>query len=392
MRKLLIAAFLPLLLAVLFCPLSGAKGETAPYFTFSPDRTEVSSGDLVRVRVQARASSDPAAGFRARVFYDSDCLSFVGTESSAAIQSGTLETNSVSNPVCCVYVCNTDRTVAPSLSGNALTFVFQVRSRAKSGKSTVTAEVDQICGYDSGALAPDCEGSMQLRIQSGSSSQAALRNLEPSQGSLSPDFSPDVHAYELRVPSDVDSVTFGADAFSGGTVTVSRRSLHAAGSDTLITITVTSEDRNSKAVYQVTVHREEAPPFSRLESRAPASKAAPCTGKIKSVSSARAVRSAGPASKREAPATPDPDLESETVSRAPQTEKSSGSTLPEAVPTVAPAADAPAKTAGPGDTVRVVLVQDRMPSFFTGMLAAALCVTVGIALNLWFSSGKQKKP
>lgn len=391
MCKRFMAAFLPLLLAMLFCPLSGAKAATAPYFTFSLDRNEANADDLVRVRVQARAASDPAAGFRARVFYDSDSLSFAGTE-SAGIQSGTLETNSVSDPVCCVYVCNTEHSSAPSLSGNALTFVFQVRSGAKPGQSTaVTADVDQICGYDGGALAPDCEDRMQLRITSRSSSQAELRNLEPSQGRLSPDFSPDVHAYEMWVPDDVDSVTFGADAFDGGTVKVSRRTLHAAGSDTLIAITVTSGDGNSRAVYQVTVHREEAPPSSRPESRAAASKPAPRTGKAGRVSSARPVRAGGTISSGKANVPRNPTLESKAVSRAPQTGKSPESTQPEAVPADGWAAAAPAQAAAPDDPVRIVLVQDRMPSFLVGMLAAALCATVGIALNLWFSSGKPNK-
>ena len=141
------AALLLLFLAAFWGQPAGAKAETAPYFTFSLDRADASAGDLVRVRVQARASADPAAGFRARVFYDSDSLTFAGTESSAKIQSGTLETNSISDPVCCVYVCNTDTSSAPSLSGEVLTFVFQVRGGAKSGQSTVTANIDQICGY-----------------------------------------------------------------------------------------------------------------------------------------------------------------------------------------------------------------------------------------------------
>ncbi len=390
MRKRFMVALLPLLLAVLLCPLSGAKAETAPYFTFSLDRAEASAGDLVRVRVQARAASEPAAGFRARVFYDSDSLSFVGTESSAVIQSGTLETNSVSNPVCCVYVCNTDRKTAPSLTGNVLTFVFRVCSGAKAGKSAVTAEVDQICGYDGASLASGCEGDMQFRIQRASSSQAALRDLEPSQGSLSPDFSPDVHDYEMWVSSDVDSVTFSADAFDGGTVKISRRSLHAAGSDTLIVITVTSGDGDSKAVYQVTVHREEAPQSSKPESRASVSGSASGTRKGRTGSSARPRRAAGTVSGREAQAPWDTASENEAVSPA-QTEKSPESTQTEAVSTAGYAVASPTQAAGPSDTVRVELVQNRMPSFFTGMLAAALCATVGIALNLWFSSGKQKK-
>lgn len=387
MRRRFMAALLLLFLAVFFWQPAGAKAETAPYFTFSLDRADASSGDLVRVQVQARDSEDPAAGFRARVFYDADSLSFAGTESSAKIQSGTLETNSVSDPVCCVYVCNTDKNSAPALSGNILTFVFQVRAGAKSGESTVTADIDQICGYSGGVLEPDCSGTMQLQIGSGSSSQAELGDLEPSVGRLFPSFSPDDFEYELWVASSVNSVTFDADAVGGGRVKISRKSLHAAGSDTDITITVTSEDGNSKTDYMVTVHREAPTPSSKEESRPAASSKPTGSGRATKPSSARPAPAAGTVSPRGKNVSSGPDAGSTAASRAESVE----SMEPEAVPT-AGFSTAQAQAPASESTVRVVLVQDQMPSFFTGMLAAVLCAVAGIALSLWLSPGRAKRP
>ena len=380
-----------LFLAALFWQPVGAKADTAPYFTFSLDHADASKGDLVRVRVQARTSADPAAGFRARVFYDSDSLTFAGTESSAKIQSGTLETNSISDPVCCVYVCNTDKGTAPSLSGNVLTFVFQVRSGAKPGQSTVTADIDQICGYSGGILGSDCGETMQFRIEGGSSSGAELRNLEPSTGRLFPDFSPDVSDYEMWVASSVESVTFDADAADGGRVKISRKSLHSAGSDTIITITVTSEDGSSKTDYQVTVHREEAPPSSKEESRLPVPSASAGSGREKRSSSTRSSSAAGTVFPRGKNVSSGPDQGSTVASRA---EERFGSMEPEAVPAAGfvSAAQGQAQASAPESTVRVVLVRDQMPSFFTGMLAAVLCAVAGIALNLWLSPGRAKRP
>lgn len=376
-----------LFLAAFFWQPIGAKAETAPYFTFSLDRVDASAGDIVRVRVQARASADPAAGFRARVFYDSDSLTFAGTESSANIQSGTLETNSISDPVCCVYVCNTDKSSAPSLSGNILTFVFQVRDGAKLGQSAVTADIDQICGYSGGTLGFDCSGTMQLRIESGSSSLAELRDLEPSPGSLSPDFSPDVLDYEMRVASSVESVTFDADAADGGKVKISRKSLHAAGTDTSVTITVTSEDGSSHTEYRVTVHRSSPPPSSKAGSKPAASAQSAGSGRAEKTSSARPASAVGTVSSRGKNVSSGPASGSATASRAESLE----SMEPDVVPAAGFSA-AQAQAPAPESTVRVMLVRDQMPSFFTGMLAAVLCAVAGIALSLWLSPGRAKRP
>jgi hypothetical protein len=382
------AALLLLFLAAFFWQPSGAKAETAPYFTFSLDRASASAGDLVRVRVQARASADPAAGFRARVFYDSDALTFSGTESSSKIQSGTLETNSSSDPVCCVYVCNTDKSSAPSLSGNVLTFVFQVRSGAEPGQSTVTADIDQICGYSGEILGSDCGETMQFQIESGSSSRAELSDLDPSSGRLSPDFSPDILDYEMRVASSVESVTFDADAVGGGRVKISRKSLHAAGSDTVITITVTSEDGSSKTDYRVTVHREEAPPpSSKAGIRPVASSGSAGSGRTGKSSSARTESAVGTVSPGRKNVSSGPASGSAVASRAESVESMKQDAVPVAGFSVAQA-QAPASES----TVRVVLVQNQMPSFFTGMLAAVLCAVAGIALSLWLSPGRAKRP
>lgn len=389
MRRRFMAALFLLFLAAFFWRPAGAKADTAPYFTFSLNREEASAGDLVRVQVQARASAEPAAGFRARVFYDSDSLTFAGMESSAKIQSGTLETNSVSNPVCCVYVCNTDTGSAPSLSGNILTFVFEVRDGAKRGQSTVTADIDQICGYSGGVLGSDCGEAMQLRIESGSSSCAELSDLEPSPGRLSPDFSPDVLDYDMRVASSVESVTFYADAADGGRVKISRKSLHAAGSDTPITITVTSEDGSSKTVYQVTVHREEAPPSSQAGNRPAASSRSAGSGRAAKSSAPRSAPAAGTVSSGEKNISSGPNSAGTAASRVGESLESAE---PEAVPAAGFVSAAQAQAHAPENTVRVVLVRDQMPSFFTGMLAAVLCAVAGIALSLWLSSGRAKRP
>ena len=93
--------------------------------------------------------------------------------------------------------------------------------------------------------------------QSQESQDARLLSLTPATGTLSPAFSPDRLEYTMDVPFTVTSMTFTGEPAKGATFRVNRKNLGAGGSDTVFLITVTAEDKETKQVYQVTVHRNE---------------------------------------------------------------------------------------------------------------------------------------
>lgn len=92
---------------------------------------------------------------------------------------------------------------------------------------------------------------------SAASSPCFLTALQPSEGTLEPPFSPDILEYTLPVDSDVQSVTFQANASEGATVSINRKTLYKAGSTTEIVVTVRSEDRKTTKQYTVSVVRAE---------------------------------------------------------------------------------------------------------------------------------------
>ncbi len=383
MKKFLNAVLLLFLFlgAAVLHPLN-ACAETVPYFTFSLSTESVSSGDLVKLRINANQTADTAAGFRMRVGYDDKILGFVRTETSGQIKSGTMATNSAGNPILSVYVCNTDGTSAPELSGNIISFVFKVKEGVSDGTTNVEAHIDQICNYQAEQLNLNYDENMPLKVEQpvGKSDEAYLNALVPSEGKLSPEFSSDVCEYTLRVDYDVRSVEFTADAGRNGTVKINRKSLGKAGSKTNIVATVTSENKENKAQYIVTVSRAAAPESPETDSRG-GTAAAKVQTKNKQAESAASGR--GTSGSKTDRATGNAGYEPESEA-GPETAEAAGQANDGET-----AQTQPAYAGGGGRNI--ILVGNQMPVFVTGLLAALLCVLVGMFLTFWLKLNGKKQ-
>jgi hypothetical protein len=283
-----------------------------------------------------------------------------------------MRTNGGSGQVSCVYVCNTGNGSAPKLSGTVASFVFQVAADAKAGNTELTVSADQICDYDGDPLDADqTEKKLKLKILPLLSSKAGLTSLTPSAGKLEPDFSPSVHRYFLAVGSEVGTLEFQTASADRGTVFVSRKTLNGAGRQTKITVTVTAADRSQTAQYVVTVQRaQKGEDTVSITERNAGDEGPQAAGKSKNKEPRDG---AGRIRSRNSPGT-----QMSAAGQAP------GSPPDEAQADAQDAAQAPedGEWRSSGDRT-LVLVGDRMPSFFTGMLATALCITVGIAISLW---------
>ena len=363
-RRLVSACLCALLAGCLPAP---AAAQTQPYFSFRMDPDTASCGEPVRLQVQAYRTETTAAGFRLRIDFDEDALEFLGTETSGAVKSGTMYTGGGSGEVTCVYVCNPDKGYAPELSGTIASFLFQVEPDAPAGKTALTVATDQVCDYDGDPLEADGEEKFSLKLVPAPSSEAYLTSLKPSSGALEPEFSPSVHEYALPVGSGTDTVEFAAEAAESGTAKVSRKTLNGAGKQTPIVVTVTSEDKTETAQYLVTVEREAKPAGP-----------APAAGTQRTETDGSPVSSGGGAGRAE--------------QRSAEPESGEGT----AGRTVAVVESQPPSAGGQAaqqtELRPLVLVGDRMPSFLTGMLAAALCVAVGVILSLWLPIRPRKRP
>ncbi|MDF1493665.1 cadherin-like beta sandwich domain-containing protein [Caproiciproducens sp. CPB-2] len=369
MKKQDLRAFLLLLLLPVILRIP-AHAATVPYFTYSVDKSSAARGELVKLQINAGQVPDTAAGFRMRIGYHAEALSFVRTETSSQIKSGTMVTNSVSNPICSVYVCNVDQGAAPQLSGNIISFVFQVRDGASSGDTAINAHIDEVCNYAAKQLDVDIEENLTVSIEPPEeepSDEAALSRLDPYNGELVPGFSPDVYQYRMSVGYTVESVEFYARAEEGGTVKINRKSLFKPGTDTPIVATVTSADKTNQVQYVVLVSRAEKPAGSAGLSSDP-----PRSGE----------KASGP-EKTDAGKAQLPEKETEEMAAQGEDDFSAAAEAenpaqPQAVQTAAQ----PYANTGYGGR-NIYIIGNQMPVYVNGMLTAALCILLGIALSLY---------
>lgn len=372
MRKRNLRVFLLLLLfpVVLRIP---AHAATVPYFTYSVDKPSVVRGELVKLQINAGQVPDTAAGFRMRVGYNAAALGFVRTETSSQIKSGTMVTNSVSNPICSVYVCNVDQGAAPQLSGNIISFVFQVKDGAASGDTVINAHIDEVCNYAAKQLDVDIEENLTVSIEPPEeepSDEASLSRLAPYNGELVPEFSPDVYQYRLSVDYTVESVEFYARAEEGGTVKINRKSLFKPGTDTPIVATVKSADKANQVQYVVLVSRAERPAGAAGLSTGPARFDEKASQPEKTNSN-----QAKPSEKGTAKGTAELPAREDDFSAAAEAGN-------QVQPQTAQTAAQPYTNTGYGGR-NIYMIGNQMPVYVNGMLTAALCLMLGIALSLY---------
>ena len=197
-----------------------------------------------------------------------------------------------------------------------------------------------------------------------------LTALQPSEGTLEPPFSPDILEYTLQVDSDVQSVTFQANASDGATVSINRKTLYRAGSTTEIVVTVRSEDRKTTKQYTVSVVRAEET-GSALERAG--------TGGAGTANNASDSRRPAKSDNEETPQSGD---EPYIPSKVGETEE------------MAETAVQAAALSGQGQDERTETVfreSSQFSAFVAGMVAAVVCVALGMGLVFLYEKGKSKK-
>ncbi len=347
-----IASFL-LLCVFLFCSFAAPPAAAAdvPYFTFYADKSVVVANDEVRIKVNANENdlAENIAAFRVIVHFDSSKMTIKRADTSSQVQQDAFQYHVQGDDIIGIYAC--DGKTAPKLFGDCITFVFSVQEGATVGETIVAAQIDQMVDWGIHKLSTVCSGEVKLQIAPPLSPKALLASLEPLQGTLEPSFSPNIAAYHLNLPSSVTTIEFHASAAEGGIVSINRKTLGKAGTNTIITITVTSADKKSKSQYFVTVSRA-----AKLTAEASGSQ-----GRTGSVSS-------DISSKKQAVQSGTRSASALSAVSAPQTKEA----------------------ANQGDR-NLYIVGNQMPAYMVGMLAAGLCMLVGILAFVVLKKDKNNK-
>ena len=245
---------LSLLCWTLLFSLWGAAAQAAG---FAPALTveEGRPGGVVEVAFPYDGSLGEVAAFRTQVEYDPTVLEYLRPTYGESVQAGTVTTQNTPGKVASVYTAPAG---GPYLAAeDAIIYRFRILESAAPGLATVFASAFELSTPEPAAIPEDVDVSLSFQVLEPPSSDARLLSLAPDHGQLQPAFDPDVFAYTMTVPYEVEAVTFTAEPVPGAACRVNRKNLGSGGSDTLFRITVTAEDGETKSEYQVTVHRQE---------------------------------------------------------------------------------------------------------------------------------------
>lgn len=303
-----------------------AQGAEVPAFAFSLSASEGWEGDQADLALSYDGGVGEVGAFFAQIDYDPNAFEYVRVSVSQTLRGAYTSASQEEGRVRFAYTMKSREECLLS-PGELFRCRFRVREGGTLGGSEFTAAVYDVVDPAAQPLNAGTEQTLSYQVLPPPSAEAYLMSLSPSQGALSPDFSPECLEYAMEVPFEVTSLTFSAETAENGTCKVNRKNLGAGGSDTQFLLTVTSEDRKNKSVYRVTVHRLEKPAPSPTASPTPKPAKTPSpakTPKPAGVNGSPAKTSAPSLSPKPSPlrATPAPSTpEPSAVPAAAQTEK-----------------------------------------------------------------------
>ncbi len=281
MKRLL--GILVTLVLVLCLPITVFAAEDSGLILQS-DAEVAARGASFRLSVSLGESLGEVSAFRARLSYDASYLTLTKVERSALIRSEDYWCRYTADGANLVFA-SADRPLS-SKSGVCFTLVFDVNEDAAVGNANVLFTMDQIVRENQLTEEAKVSG-YSIEMERILSTEALLTKLNPSTGTLTPNFSPEVTEYTMTVPYEVKELTFDATAKDGGTVRVNRKNLNKAGEATTYIIKVTSEDGKSVTEYVITATRQPKEVASSQSSSGSSTGTTGTIGRVPSASSSR---------------------------------------------------------------------------------------------------------
>ena len=247
MKRLISICIVCLLTASLLCSVSLS---VAAGLDVTASAASVTEGQSVTVTLKYHGDGKTIAGIDGTIDYNTDIFTYV------SCNNGDVEANGGAGKVRFVYEAPGEK--APgSLS---VSFTFKAKKPGSCTFSVTTNEfVDDVNYAPLDAPKKSITVSAMATTVTNKptlSSNANLKRLVPSKGTLTPKFDPKVTDYSVTVPYDVQSVTFSADSEDPtADISISGKSAVKVGKNTRV-LTVTAPDGTTKK-YNLTIIREE---------------------------------------------------------------------------------------------------------------------------------------
>ena len=245
-----------LICLLLFNFLPCAKANSV-YFSFAQDKEDIYQDDEFSLCFDIESAQEINVGtFSLKIDFDDNIIDFKKLELNG------IENNEIR------YICNDGELNIIYLRGNKGIFVnssratrlfnikFKTKENANLGATKIKASFDGLGDIYARPIDYNFQDSLSLTVKPPEQHDCTLRYLETSEGELMPEFSPGITNYSLDVPYEVNRIDINAEPNDvTSIVKINRKTLQKAGTSTIIKVTVTSQDKESKLVYQITVNR-----------------------------------------------------------------------------------------------------------------------------------------
>lgn len=196
------------------------------------------------------------AVFRLKLNFDSSLLKYTGIYSEHGTDDFKISQNQ--NSLTIIFLTGEKGIKLEAGIENTLAEInFKVLSNAKEGSSKISAQIDGVADYEVKRIIPAKSVlNTTVNVEKGPTPDCNLKYLSTENYTLYPVFSENVTRYSTSVPSEKSSLEVTAKPNDpNAKVTINRKTLNAAGKSTDIKVTVTSANKKSKKVYNISVNR-----------------------------------------------------------------------------------------------------------------------------------------
>lgn len=227
-------------------------------FSMSCDRDVIYKNEEVSLSLCAKGIREVnISTFKLSIKFDSEKLNFKELSAFSPVGDSEIKYNLNESMLDVIFLTEDDGiTLQAGQELKLIEFDFKALKPSPE-KLLIDSEVEGVGNFDEKYLYTSTVNDIYINVSSAPKFDCRLSLLEPSEGLLLPDFSPDVFDYIIEVPADCSEIDFDTLTFDENTsVKISKHKLKKAGEETKIKISTQSPDKKNKLVYHVLVKRE----------------------------------------------------------------------------------------------------------------------------------------
>lgn len=264
---------------MLICLVSGASGKIFETACNPTSVRESNGGEPVYISVMHSENGKLPENFEIKIEFDNDVFKKnAKINYSDEISKNYRHNKSIFGSEISVKCYLKASKTAPEVSENQELFTITTETKKSIPKHETNFKITAEGNFESEIQSIPIKiekAAANTKSPSTTSSSAILTKLIPSQGTLNPEFNPNINEYSVNVPHDTKDIEFDVDAENSSGININRHKLKAPGSETDVFITVKGEKRGDKNIYHVTVNRDDKPESEPSKSRGRSKKSDP---------------------------------------------------------------------------------------------------------------------